>query len=262
VSLSSKRLSVTGGSSSVSAQLEALNSQRNTVLSELGSLKETVYAPSAGYYYHDVDGYEGVFDAALVDTMTYADAVSMVSAPSADTRGNCGKMVTEYKWYIMFFTDDAYSEGDTLSVTFTANKNTTLEMEVERVIGGEGQPDAVIASTERVPTDFTFTRSQHAKLLKTTYTGFSVPVSAVRIVDGVKGVYVLTGSTVHFRKISIIAEYEDSYIVDTDPDGTLNDTEDTEETSSEDTEGYSWLGLNENVITEGKGMYDGRIIAD
>lgn len=267
VSLYSKRLAVTGGSSSIAAQLDELDTRRSALVAQMGSLRETVSAPVSGYYYHDTDGYESVFDASRVGTMTYADVVNMTSAAPVSEPAACGKIVTDYKWYAVFFTDGDYKEGKYLSVTFPFNRNAAFDMKVERVIGGEGAPDAVVLSSDRVPSDFTFTRVQPAKLLETEYTGFSVPVSAVRIVDGVKGVYVLTGSTVHFRKISVIAEHEDRYIVDTDPDETAGEeTETTAETDSatsaaDNAVAYKWLRINENVIVEGKGMYDGRVIA-
>lgn len=267
VSLYSKRLAVTGGASSIASQLDELSARRSALVAQMGSLRETVSAPVTGYYYHDTDGYESVFDASIVGTMTYADVVRMTSCDAAPENAACGKIVTAYKWYAVFFTDGDYKEGKYLSVTFPFNRNAAFDMKVERVIGGEGAPDAVVLSSDRVPSDFAFTRVQPAKLLKTEYTGFSVPVSAVRVVDGMKGVYVLTGSTVHFRKISIIAEHEDRYIVDTDPDGASGEETETAPetdavtTAADPAAAYKWLRLNENVIIEGKGMYDGRVIA-
>ena len=166
VSLYSKRLAVTGGSSSIASQLDALGAMRSAAIADMGSLRETVSAPVSGYYYRDVDGYESVFDASVVGTMTYADVVRMTEAPAADVGAACGKMVTDYKWYAVFFTDGDYKEGKTLSVTFPFNRNAVFEMKVERVIGGEGNPDAVVLSSDRVPSDFTFTRVQPAKLLE------------------------------------------------------------------------------------------------
>ena len=80
------------------------------------------------------------------------------------------------------------------------------------------------------------------------YTGFQIPVSAVRVVDGITGVYVLDGSTVAFRPISSLVVTDGYYIVETNPD-------------ADPPEGYQWLAQHENLIIEGRALYHGKVLS-
>ena len=67
----------------------------------------------------------------------------------------------------------------------------------------------------------------------------------VEFENGVRGVYVLRGSVVHFRKVDIIYNGSDYCLV---------------AENGEDDENYAYLGTNELIITNGKNLFDGRIL--
>ena len=79
------------------------------------------------------------------------------------------------------------------------------------------------------------------------YTGYKVPASAIRVIDGVQGVYILSGSTVRFKKIIPLAEIDGYFIVE------------EQDTMSEDSLS-NYLGYCDLVITSGKDLYDGKVI--
>ena len=62
--------------------------------------------------------------------------------------------------------------------------------------------------------------------------------------DGFRGVYVLRGSVVYFRRIEIVYEGNDYYLV-------------KEGLESED---VSYLQVNDLIILNGKNMFDGRVL--
>ena len=78
------------------------------------------------------------------------------------------------------------------------------------------------------------------------YRGFSVPLSAVRMLDGYEGVYVLDEVTVVFRRIEIVYEGDGYYIC-------------VEGEEDEDSP-YGWLRMNDVIITEGTGLEVGKVI--
>ena len=120
-------------------------------------------------------------------------------------------------------------------------------MEIYSILDG-GERFAMILSTREMPSGFDFSRTQTVQLLTAEYTGFQIPVSAVRVVDGVTGVYVLDGSTVAFRPISTLIVTDGYYIAETNPE-------------ADPPEGYQWLAQHENLITEGKALYDGKVLS-
>ena len=84
-------------------------------------------------------------------------------------------------------------------------------------------------------------------IVRTSYTGYRVPVSAVRIVEDHQGVYVLDGDIVRFRQIDALAQIN-GYVIC------------AEQNPQSDPDYGKKLGLYDQVITKGKNLYDGKII--
>ena len=83
------------------------------------------------------------------------------------------------------------------------------------------------------------------------------------MIDGKQGVYILDGSTVRFRLVVPITDHEGYYILETAPDTDSypSDEEQTSDGETTDTEdNYPYLKLHDIIITEGTGLYDGRIL--
>ena len=73
-----------------------------------------------------------------------------------------------------------------------------------------------------------------------------MPISAVRMQDGVQGVYVLRGYEVVFKEIETILE-TDGYFIVKENDGTP--------------ESRGKLALNDQIIISGKNLYVGKIVS-
>ena len=268
ISVVNKKDILMGGSSDISVKLSQLRSQRQSLVASLGARAETVYAPKSGYYYSECDGYEAVFDPELFGNTDYESLKSLVTEASPQNKGSAGKVVTDSKWYAVFFVSrgvgSVMTEGEYRNITFPYNDSYTVEMKLERLIRGEDGYACIYSST-LIPEDFEYTRIQPVEISMAEYTGFKVRMSDVRMIDGVQGVYVLDGSTVRFRLISVITDFEGYYILETDPDVEYSEDEESEEgdDEAEDTEDdgfYRYLKLHDLLIIEGTGLYDGRVL--
>ncbi|MBR4070952.1 MAG: hypothetical protein IKK26_00160 [Clostridia bacterium] len=266
ISGTNKKDILMGNSGNVAVRLSELRMQRSALVSQLGSRTETVTTPKSGYYYSESDGYETLFDPAVFDGADYDTLKNLVNVtPSAAS--NAGKIVTDSKWYTVCFVDSGIGahmkEGQWRNVTFAYNGDITLEMKLEQLIRGENGYACVFSTTD-MPDSFEYTRVQPVKIAMAEYTGFKVRISDVRIIDGKQGVYVLDGSTVRFRLISIITDYEGYYIVETDPEVEIpeegEETEPSDQETSSEEKTYRYLKLHDLIITEGTGLYDGRIL--
>ncbi len=265
ISGTNKKDILMGNSGDVAMRLSELRAQRNALVMNLGNRTETVKTQKSGYYFSESDGYETLFDPSVFEDADYDTLKNLVNAtPSAAS--NAGKIVTDSKWYAVCFVDSGIGalmkEGQWRNVTFAYNGDLTLEMKLEQLIRGENGY-ACVFSTSNMPDSFEYTRVQPVKISMAEYTGFKIRISDVRIIDGKQGVYVLDGSTVRFRLVSIITDYEGYYIVETDPEVELPDEEGEETTEDEagtEEKTYRYLKLHDLIITEGTGLYDGRIL--
>lgn len=248
-----KRSLMTSSKAQVENMISDLRSEISELTRSLGALRGTVYSPSAGYYYSKADGYEKIFTASSVESMTYESFNAMISSsPDISSASSAGKIVTDHVWYMGCVYDSSLvsslKEGDKCTVSFTYNSDTPLEMIVKKLIKSpDNTKTIVIFSSDRLPTGFDFSRSQPVEIIKEEFTCFKIPVSALRIVDGIRGVYVLDGSRVYFKAVSVIAQYDDSYLLEISPDGPVKN--------------YDWLALNDSIIVKGTGLYHGRTLS-
>ncbi len=290
-----RRNAASGTGGNAAAMIADLEREREAITAQLGSFIAEVKAPCSGWYYPDTDGYEAVFTSSAAASLTYDDFKRMAEAPAAATSSDAGKIVTSPVWYFVCELSkaslDAKIEGEEYTVFFPHNRGIKLVMTLEKICPG-GDVGLALFRTDKTPEGFDFARMQSYELLENEYTGFKIPKSAVRVIDGQMGVYVLSGEVVHFRKIEVMTEYESNYIVEMDheaqaeeeeteaadnngmvaqspewspDDGTAKSADgapDSAESAEPEVREYSWLGLNENVIISGKGLSDGRVITN
>ncbi len=262
--VTNKKSVLMGNSGDVTVRLSELRAERQELIGKLGSRIESVTTASAGYYYSVSDGFEKLFDPAVFDGADYESLKTLVTETSPDTPSNAGKIVTEPTWYTVCFVERGVGalmkEGEIRDISFTYSGGRVFSMKLENLIRGE-DGYACVFSCSDMPEDFDFTRSQPVRISMADYTGFKVRISDVRLIDGMQGVYVLDGSTVRFRQISVITDYEGYYIVETDPDvETDEETTETDAETESDEKTYRYLKLHDLIITEGTGLYDGKIL--
>jgi len=237
--------------------ITALKSERTSLENQLSGIAETVYSAYSGYYFFETDGYESIFSASLAEKMTLTEFDAMLASdpdPLSGSKGTCvGKIVTSSGWYLACPATKEnlryYTEGNSYQIFFSHNSERNITMTLDRIISQTDRDDIVLVFyTDVMPADFSYARSQEISIAHTLYEGYKLPQSAIRLSpEGVKGVYVLEGTTVHFRRITILLETDGYYIVGGAPEG------------YEGTERF--IGINDNVVIEGRDLYDGKIVA-
>lgn len=247
-----RRSIVTGATSDIAGEIEAIRRERETLTQKLGNLRETVLSTVSGYYYAEADGYEGIFTGEVARTMTPAEFQTLTALPPASLPdNNAGKLVTDYRWYAACVLSrkaaENLTEGEKYPVAFPYNGEITLSMTLTRTVP-EGDRVLLVFETDKMPADFTYNRLQPAVITDKTYEGLRIPSSALRVVDGVTGVYVREGSVVHYRAVRLLVEGEDWCLVENEPEG-------------EPPAGLTFLSQNEIVITKGRGLTEGRVLS-
>lgn len=253
VQLNRRRI-IVGSAQNYASKIEALTAEKNALMSRLPASAADIVSETAGYFFSTVDGYENIFSSADIATMTLSDYRAMCAKSAEDlSRGGyaVGKLVTDYRWYTACEVPSEelhnFNTGAYYDVKFPYNGGTSINMYLYRILSDIGSDTAVLVfRTDVLPEGFSYLRSQTVQIVKSSFTGYRVPVSAVRIVDGVKGVYILRGSKVSFRKVETLFEYDGYFIV-------KERDEDAEDKAS-------WLAKNDFVIVKGKDLYDGKIV--
>ena len=253
-----QRLIITRHVENFDRQIRMLESERTALITGSGAAAESVYSDCAGYYYSDIDGFEEIFSSEKISNLTLDEYDSLISSAAdislqKNRQGgtNCGKIVTEYNWYIgvRITTEESrsYTEGYTYTVIFPYNSDIRISMILDRMILQAADDRVVLVfRTNTIPEHFSFLRRQTVQIVTETREGFKVPLSAVRIVDGVQGVYILEGYIVEFRRIEPMCEI-DGYFICRENNGSEEDAD--------------MLEMYDHIIINGKNLYSGKIIS-
>ena len=251
-----KRQVLTQNISGFEEQIVSLIRERETLSGQLINLEENITVSKPGYFYSQVDGYENVFGVSKLADLTLDTYEKLVDSQPTDYSSALvvGKIVESDEWYILSeIARDGlkkFSEGKVYKIKFPFNSDVSIDMTLEKIVlENESDKAVLVFKSNYMPTGFKYLRKQNIQVVEDSYTGYKIPANAVRVVDGVKGVYILTGNTVVFKEIEVLTESDGFFIVKEQP------------TYLEDEFYYKKLGLYDNVITSGKDLYDGKIIS-
>lgn len=227
--------------SAVSAQLEALGAS-------YGGAYQSIKNEASSYFFYSCDGYEAAFDVSLIDTVDARTLRAMAtSEPRFDGAGTpVGKLVDSYEWHLALEAD-----GDVISRLKVGGEyllglgGRELRMTLRRADRDAG---VIVFDCGIMPENFDYGRVQSVKLIMGSTTGYRVPEQALHTREGMDGVYVLSGSEVIFRRVTVLYR-GDGYVVVAERDYS--------------TENYKeFLNLNDQIIvslSDGE-LYDGRIL--
>lgn len=248
----SRRAIITGAASDIDGEIARIRAKKAELTGQLGKLRETASVTESGYYYASLDGYESVFTADTAKSMTPEQFRTLMQQPPKTVSADAaGKLVTDYVWYaaclVPLSDTEHLAEGGIYSVSFPYNGETSIPMTLTRAVR-DGDGMMLVFSADVMPDGFSYTRMQPAEITDNTYEGLKVPSSAVRVVNGITGVYVLEGSVVHYRAVRLLVEGEDWCLLEDAPE-------------EEPPKDLQWLGRNEIVITKGRGLTEGRILS-
>lgn len=243
-------------------------------LPQVGSLT----AERAGWFFYDSDGLEAYFASSRVNTMTiedfraltaYADGVRDADLGAAAA----GKLVYSSLTYAATClpAEDAsrFAVGTRYRALCgdAAGSELTLTCVRNEAIGDEA---LVVFSTQDAPELLLTVRSLTVEAVLETVSGYRVPTSALVNLESpatgetVTGVYVLSGNRVVFRRVAVRAE-RDGYVILRTVDEVQAVLEDPETdpawVAGIKADGWSFLSLNDRVITGGRNLYEGKVIS-
>lgn len=254
LTLINKRKVITGEVESYNDMIEDLTAQRDYITAQNGEIAESVTTSASGYFYSELDGYEGIFGVESVQTMDLDIFDSMLSTePKTYSANAVGKLCPDFEWYIVSeCTRDSlryFTKGSYYTVGFPYNSDVSIRMELVNVYSEIGNDRVlVVFRSGIIPEDFSFRRMQPIEVVRSSHTGYKVPISASRLVDGVQGVYILDSNMVVFKQTDILLELDGYYIVA--PQDIENDPDYKNK-----------LALYDQIVVSGKDLYVGKMIS-
>lgn len=222
---------------------------------------ETARSPASGYYFTDVDGYEQQFtlDSLYYMTVSGFDRLGDAKPDNSLINSSAGKIVRSETWYMLCRTDkktaESYRSGKSYTVIFSHSSGAELQCVFERCITQSDSDTALaVFSCSSMPSGFSYSRSQTVEVVNGTYSGLRISSEALRIKDDTQGVYVLDGSVIRFKTVSVLCKQGNYYICALPVNPQYPGRTDKSYISK------TALSLYDTVVTAGTGIYEGVIV--
>lgn len=258
----------TGKISSFTSEITLLESQIAQLKSSSGKSKGFIKTPLAGYFLSYCDGYEKTFNYDKIDELTLSDIENIKRSNIPEN--TAGKVISGSNWYIAckVTADEARSLelwDSNVTVLFSDASTEHVKASIYKIDQKDKDSDALlILKCNYMSIDLAETRNEPIEIGLGTYSGLRISKKAIHddyieknVYDDngnktverkkVQGVYVLYGSEVQFKQISILYSGNDYVICDTEPEEGILFNGET-------------ITLYDQVILEGDDLYDGKII--
>lgn len=258
------------GNIDFSEKISSLKSNITSLTAQLGAV-DYLKADDTGYYVSSADGYENILNFSNIKSITTDSIKKALSAsPSPVSENVKGKLVCGYTWYFVGIIDKSTAtkldNGD--MVTIKCDNASRGEIEAQVYYRGPINSDetVLILSSRIMDADIARLRIEDVEIIISETEGIRVNKSAVRVVDGVQGVYVRTGNIVKFRCLDVVYTGDD-YVVskliteDVVADGiTMVDPNSRDDKGDPKKVDILYLKIYDEVIIKGKDLEYGKLV--
>ena len=232
-----------------------LNEKKNELIASLGVEGQQLVSSDGLYLYYTADGYESIYSVDKLEDMTPEGLDRLVASdPQIYSSNTVGRVVRSPKWYMAMPADEAtalrFKEGRIYTIGYSTDSNKTVEMTLERICVDENGEAYLLFSSFDLTVSADVMRAQNVKILMSSVTGYRIPSESIYHIHGQDGVYILVGTVVEFRRVSIVKSGNEYCIVSTYE----------EEIAKDSDSDIPYLNANDLIITSGNDLYDGKLI--
>ncbi len=230
-------------------ELNNLKARKKELEANNNNKKYSIYTPVSGSFMSKIDGMEEKLTVKAMEELTPKNFQKLDKEKIENKSGNKAqkdntfcKIVDTYKWYytavISAKEGEAFRTGESVKLRFSNISGTAVDGKVHRISEEEGGKVVIVVSSDKY-VDSVYSMSEaDADIIRSTYSGIRIPSKAIRIKDGVKGVFVVRNSTVKFVEVDVL--YADGgWTIVRENKG---------------------IKIYDNVIVSGRNLFDGKVL--
>lgn len=265
------------GNGEITSGLETARREQEALVAGL-QYAGGVTTERAGWFSRNTDGLEGLFTIERVHNMTVKDFRTLAAYADSDrepvaTYGVAGRMVYSSLYYAAACLPTEDAAAFKVGVDYraicgdAAGSELTLTC-IRRETNGEDT--LLVFSTQDLPDMLVNVRKLLVEAVLEETSGYRVPTGAVVTLSSpttgepVSGVYILSGNRIEFRRILVRAE-RDGYVIAQTVEEVQSALEDADADAAwieaVEADGWSFLRLNDRVVTGGRNLYEGKVIS-
>lgn len=194
---------------------DELKNKKNSLETALSSHKNDLYSQMSGVFSGNVDGLEGVLTPQSIVSYSLADYNNIAEA-AVESRSTAAvgepvcKVVNNHSWYVMMTIDkestQGLKKGRKVKLRFGALPGIEADATVEYISSEAGDADknVLVVKCEQYKEGVFSVRFSKIELVLESYAGYRIPVSALRVQDGQKGVIVKNSGAEIFKPCNVI----------------------------------------------------------
>lgn len=247
--LLSRKALLTGDEGTLEELIAQLEAEKTQLEAQSAGGVTVQRAPESGYFVESTDGYETVLTPETVKSLTVEDlkGLARIDPAQQDRSRILGKILPDFTWYLSALVTESelsgLEVGSSVTLKFPFAEGVAVPATVCAISAEQdGQFVLTLESSYEVR-ELNLIRNPNVQIIKRTYSGLKVPERAVRVNDeGEQGVFIRTGNVIQWRPVEILFAKDNYYIV------------------SYKEEGSKRLLLYDEVVTDGKNLYDGKVI--
>lgn len=206
---------ISGVSADYNARIAELEGQLGRLQSMADRVRDTINADETGYFVSYCDGYESTLNTSKAASLTQKDIEQIINEAD-QVRGSVsetaiGKLFSDYSCLIagVIDTDIRVAQDASLKLTLDSTDKLYDVKVVSVKHADEEGKSIVILSCDSLDEYMVMQRIQSMQLIFDEYNGIMVPRSAIRFQGEQKGVYVILGENITFKKIDVIYNGDD-----------------------------------------------------
>ena len=176
---------------------------------QLGGIRQEVRSPAAGYFYSSLDGLERTIKETEITAISTSEIYEFDNTLKNNTpdAGSIGKIIDTYAWYLacVLETGEVAPLKAGSAVTLSIDESAGVKATVLAINEDDAGSCAVLLKCTRDISGIFEKRKVDFEICYEEYNGLYVPAAAIRVVNGVTGVYVINrNDAVSFRAVDII----------------------------------------------------------
>lgn len=231
--------------------IEQLQAQIKSVEDSVPGQKSYVFSQSSGVFSSSVDVFDEIFKAENVKNIK-PDFLESLSSESQDGRTlPVAKIINNYEWYFAAAVSESAASdlrnNMNLAVRFPGVSSVSYSAVLENISAAQNGKVALVLKCDGDISSLLGKRNLQAEIIKATYSGFKVVKSALRVISGIKGVFVMSDNTALFKPVTVLGN-DDMYMIVQD------------ESKDNGSSNSNSLLLYDEIIVNSGDLYDGKVL--
>ena len=203
-------------SEDVNSAIVQLKEEKSAIEQGVVGEKKNIYSNKSGVFLTTFDGYEGVFDFSKITELTPSKIKEIDSVVANASSGNAVKIADNFVWYFVAVADskklNAEKPGDKVYLRTEHGDENQVEMRIESISPDEKGKSVIVLKGTSYEKQLFLKNKCKAEIILDSSRGLKISKDAIKVVDGVKGVYIIKKEVYAFREVNILAS-NDEYVI-------------------------------------------------